>query len=156
MIIGTTTTDGVTKVKTKTTDGVTKAVECACCNTACDPAAPWGPGYDDQPETIQVLDQTLTRIGSCQWVIKQCYCEDAPEYWAPICDDPGCFDGDFAVSVNIFLNYLYFGAPRGPEGAGGIIFNTYERTGGDDPAPYGIWTATGEGDPPYTITISPP
>jgi hypothetical protein len=31
MIIGTTTTDGVTKVKTKTTDGVVKAVECACC-----------------------------------------------------------------------------------------------------------------------------
>ena len=126
---------------------------CACCG--CDPDAPWGPGYDDQPETIQVLDQTLTRIGSCQWVIHQCYCDDAPEYWAPICDEPGCFDGDFYVGVNIFLNYLYFGSYTGPEVAGDIIFNTYERTGGDYPAPYGIWTATGDGDPPYTITISP-
>lgn len=152
MIIGTTTTDGVTKVKTKTTDGVTKAVECACCNTACDPAAPWGPGYDDQPETIQVLDQTLTRIGGCQWVITQCFAENYEIYWTSICNDPF----DFYVSVNISLNYLYFGAPSGPEDAGNIIFNTYERTGGDDPAPYGIWTATGEGDPPYTITISPP
>jgi hypothetical protein len=146
---------GVTKVIVKQVNGVSK-VSCACCG-GCDPAAPWGPGYDGQPETIQVLDQTLTRVGNCQWVISQCYCSEGPEQWVPSIDCPdGCMVGDFWVNLNTSLNYLYFGAPSGPEDSGSIIFNTYERTGGDYPTPYGIWTATEEEDIPYTITISPP
>ena len=164
MIIGTTTTDGVTKVKTKTTDGVVKAVECACCD--CDPDALWGPGYDDQPSEIEVLGFTLWRVSNCSWQAATCG-NCAPDFEAPFCPD-GCDQFEYALlSLNtgvidsypteVFLAFQKF--------VGGLSSENYvsfiaTRSGGDHPAPYGIYSIV-EIDfaPDYnlgdTITISP-
>jgi len=154
MKLGIKTTDGVSKLKTKTTDGVAKAVECACCDP-CTPG-PWGPGYDDFPDTIEVLQQTLTRVGKCLWVLTQCYCFENGTQWVPsqYCPD-GCSVGDFWFNFN--QGGFYFGGPSGPNNSGGIsYFGGYGRTGGD-PFPYGIYKSnyTMFGTP-QTITINKP
>ena len=182
MILGIKTTGGVSKLKTKTTDGVTKAVECACCNI-CDPDALWGPGYDTSLDTIQVLNQTLTRIGSCSWQLVDCYCYDAdfdnliryeaPEC-APICISTYGMDGHWGVynyyisltagSLAGTLDWSY--APTGP--LSDSIAASYEYTsaiqdsnGKTHKFPYGIYTKVFDYEPELggsveTITISPP
>jgi hypothetical protein len=179
MIIGTTTTDGVTKVKTKTTDGVVKAVECACCNTACDPDALWGPGYDDQPSEIELFGYTLSRLNKCKWLTEECLCA-SDRIWLPQCAGSECDDqfGPY-LSVEIGVNYYYPPiSPGGPayEGIGAVASfwalvpgSAYEtvdgdavRTGGDYPAPYGDYLVVSRVDDLVntinrgdTITISP-
>jgi len=166
MKLGIKTTGGVAKLKTKTTDGVTKAVECACCK--CDPYALWGPGYDDQPSEIQVLGFTLWRVSSCGWQAATCG-NCAPDFEAPSCPS-GCDQFEVAfLSLNTgnivdgypdqpFLNFSKF--------VGALSMDNYVsflaiRTGGDHPAPYGVYSIV-EIDvaPGYdlgdTITISPP
>lgn len=178
MIIGIKTTDGVAKVKTKTADGVVKAVACACCG--CDQYALWGPGYDTKPETIQVLNQTLTRIGSCEWQLIDCLCFDADymnafEYLAPecasICISTYGVDSNYGMNnwyIQLDGYQLYFSyAPSGPLQQGYVMDNRYEYTraiqdsnGKKHGYPYGLYTRFTNNeyfeDNPLTITISPP
>lgn len=173
MIIGTTTTDGVTKVKTKTTDGVVKAVACACCNTACDPAALWGPGYDDQPGEIELFDYTLTRFNKCLWKIEQCLCppgageEDA--FWFPSCEASECPD-EYGPFLRVDLVQYYPNAPiqaiywaESVSNPGFYYDGTANRTGGDYPPPFGDYIVESINEPfnnlqtvGDTFTISPP
>ena len=166
MKLGIKTTGGVSKLKTKTTDGVTKAVECACCG--CNPYALWGPGYDDQPSEIQVLGFTLWRIGSCGWRAATCGNCGPGDFEAPICPQ-GCDQFEIAeLSLNPKtyddlpdVPILYFSKFVGEGGMNNYVSFIATRTGGDFPAPYGVYSIV-EIDiaPGYnlgeTLTISPP
>jgi hypothetical protein len=166
MKLGIKTTDGVSKLKTKTTDGVVKAVECACCK--CDPYALWGPGYDDQPSEIQVLGYTVWRVGSCQWRSVVCGCYDGDDsrtiVEAPECPE-GCdyYDGIYlrlpgAATHNDYPDNATLSFFRFVDDSNYVEFFAI-RTGGDHPAPYGIYTVIQPMDPfelYETITISPP
>jgi hypothetical protein len=166
MKLGIKTTDGVTRLKIKTTDGVVKAVECACCK--CDPYALWGPGYDDQPSEIQVLGFTLWRVNNCSWQAATCGNCGPGEFEAPFCPD-GCdqFEITF-LSLNTGIidglpnePFLSFGKLMWIDNRREYVSFIATRTGGEHPAPYGIYSIE-EIDvaPEYnlgdTITISPP
>lgn len=175
MKLGIKTTDDIPRLKIKTTDDITKAVECACC--VCNPDALWGPGYDDQPSEIQVEGFTFWRVTKCLWRSTTCNVPNSPtEFDAPYCPEGSDTyevsylsfpTGDFVYEF-LYRNQivLYFEKLIGEVGGTRFYVGfTAIRTGGDYPAPYGVYTIM-EKDYEYApqyeynigdiITIAPP
>jgi len=146
---------------------------CACCG--CDPDALWGPGYDDQPETIQLFESTLTRFNKCLWKIEQCLCDpgvgEEDALWFPSCEASECPD-EYGPFLLVNLNYYYEGAihvfaqywVESGSNPGFYYDADAQRTGGDYPAPYGNYIVLNLNSPQEinmqivgdTFTISPP
>lgn len=176
MKLGIKTTDGVSKLKTKTTDGVAKAVECACCDPC---PSLWGPGYDTQPETIDVLGWPIVRTEACRWELTECLCSDGNDnfWWTflPVCGGYEYVDEYFQrwagcqnmgrracnISFNTYFNEGYLsiygpppGAPEEDEG----IYGDYLYRADSGKFPYGVYDnrQSNSADGPPTITIAPP